>query len=126
MATDCSPIKKRIDCIYTIISIYPDDSKSRPKSVAGSFQCSSLVDQIERPRSRLQTVAGKGSLKASAVIYVTSIQDRNDGQMRDAVTVSLIHRDELSTIVNFPYELDGGTPDWGATFRQAGHSDIFQ
>ena len=47
-------------------------------------------------------------------------------QMRDAVAVSLNHRDGLSTMSCLPYEFDGATLAGDATFRQAGRSDIFQ
>ncbi len=88
--------------------------------------CASLVEQIEHLRQGLQAIARDGSLKASAITYIASIQDRESGQMHDAVAVNLNHQDELSTVVYFPIDPSKGAPDWQTSFQQAGRNDIFQ
>jgi hypothetical protein len=86
----------------------------------------SLIDQIEDLRQHLQAAAGSGGLKASAVAYIASVLDCESGQMQDAVAINLNHRDALSTVIYFPFELTDETPQWGPSFQQAGRSDIFQ
>lgn len=85
----------------------------------------SPIDQIEHLRQRLQTTAANGGLRAGALGYIASVMNCETGQMQDAVAINLSHRDELSTVVYFPFEQTGQKPKWGASFQQAGRGEIF-
>ena len=88
--------------------------------------CDSLIDRIESLRGHLRAAARDGDLRAGAIVYIASVQNRDNGKMQDAVAINLSHRDALSTVVYYPFECGSGGTDWGDCFQQAGRSDIFQ
>lgn len=101
------------------------DGQTRQIHIDPDHNCGSLIDQIEHLRQRLKGTASDGALRASAIAYIASVLDRESGQMKDAVAINLAHRDELSTVVYFPFDRTGQKPKWSASFQQAGRSEIF-
>lgn len=86
----------------------------------------SAVTGIEALKLHLKSCTDDDALKACAIAYEVSVHDRESGHLRDAVAVNLDHRQDLSLVVYFPYEIEAGLPKWGAAFQQAGRSDIFR
>ncbi len=86
----------------------------------------STVACIERLKSHLKACVRDNAYKATAIAYNVSVQDRETGHMKDAVAINLDHRQDISIVVYFPYEMVQGSLTWGSIFQQAGRSDIFQ
>ena len=107
-------------------AVYMDRAGQTVHVTADADRYGSLLEKIECLRHDLKAIARDGGLKASAITYIASVQDRESGQMQDAVAVNLNHRDELSTVVYFPFDPSSERPDWETSFQQAGRSDIFQ
>ncbi len=101
------------------------DGQTRQICVDPDQNAGSLIEQIEHLRQRLKNTARDGVLRASAIGYIASVLDCESNQMCDAVAINLSHRDELSTVVYFPFEHTDQKPKWGASFQQAGRSEIF-
>lgn len=99
---------------------------SNATALVATPSTNSTVDCIETLKSHLKACARDNAFKATAIAYNVSVQDRKTGHMKDAIAVNLDHRQDISIVVYFPYEMEHGSPRWGTIFQQAGRSDIFQ
>jgi hypothetical protein len=83
------------------------------------------LDIIQLIKSAFVKGANDGSYLATALIYDVRIAITDPDEKKDAVAVSLNHRDGYSVIVMFPYRLDGVNVVFGEALAQAGEADIF-
>ena len=98
-----------------IISIGGYDGREQPPS----------LDLIHLIKSGFVEAANDGSYKATALVYDVRVAVPDDIRKKDAVAVSLNHRDGYSVIVIFPYRLHGNEFAFGEAFAQTGERDIF-
>lgn len=110
---------------------YPFGGAMKP---SGEFVCVAGADGTEHPLSgdliRLikdgfREAAGKGEVKATALVYDVRTTVPATGETSDAIAVSLNHRDSYSVIVMVPYRIGDGTIAFGQAFAQKGEADIF-
>ena len=101
------------------------DGRTRQICTDQDHDSGSLIDQIEHLRQRLKDTASDGALRASAIGYIASVLDCESGRMQDAVAINLSHRDDLSTVIYFPFDRTDQKPKWSDSFQQAGRSEIF-
>lgn len=102
--------------------------------VSGEFVSVAGPDENEHPLSgdliRLIKdgfidAAGKGQVKATALVYDVRTILPSTGDPSDAIAVSMNHRDAYSVIVLVPYKISDGTIEFGSAFAQKGEADIF-
>jgi hypothetical protein len=94
-----------------IVSVSALDGRERPPS----------KDLITLLKNSFASSARTGEYKATAIFYDVRIGE----DKKDAVAVSLDHRDGYSVIVFFPYEVAAGILINGAPIAQMGVADIF-
>ncbi len=82
-------------------------------------------DLIRLIKDGLRDAAGKGEVKATALVYDVRTTLPSTGALSDAIAVSLNHRDAYSVIVCVPYKIGDGTIEFGEAFAQPGEADIF-
>jgi hypothetical protein len=63
--------------------------------------------------------------KATSLVYDVRVRLPANGEISDAIAVSLNHRENYSVIVIFPYHITDGKLILGTAYAQAGESDIF-
>jgi hypothetical protein len=83
------------------------------------------VDIIANLKKAFIEGARKGEYRATALLYDVRIKSPQNGDMSDAVAVSLNHRDNYSVIGFFPYKIDNGKVVFGNSHAEDGEADIF-
>lgn len=82
-------------------------------------------DLIRLIKDGFREAAGKGEVKATALVYDVRTTLPSTGELSDAIAVSLNHRDAYSVIVMVPYKIGDGTIEFGQAYAQTGEADIF-
>jgi hypothetical protein len=96
------------------------DGRELP-SLAGAF-----ADTIRSLKDALIAGARRQEYMATALFYEVAVALPSSSQRRDAVAVSLNHRDGYSVIVLLPYSIEDGQVVYDAPQAQPGEADIFR
>ena len=101
-----------------IVCLGAYDGREVP-SLAGSF-----AEMIRSLKDTLIAGARRQEYMATAVFYEVGFTLPSSSERRDAVAVSLNHRDGYSVIVLLPYTIDDGNVAYDAPHAQPGEGDI--
>ncbi|WP_315837353.1 hypothetical protein [Bradyrhizobium prioriisuperbiae] len=82
-------------------------------------------DLIRLIKDGLREAAGKGEVRATALVYDVRTIVPSTGEPSDAIAVSMNHRDGYSVTVMVPYKIGNGTIEFGQAYAQTGEADIF-
>lgn len=101
----------------------------------GKIVSVSVFDGIEQPASdhvirqikdAFTAGARTGTYRATALVYDAKVKLPSTGEISDAISVSLNHRDNYSVIVMFPYMIDGRKKiAFAPPYAEKGEADIF-
>lgn len=83
------------------------------------------LDIIQLIKEAFVKGANDGVYSATALVYDVLIAVSAADEKRDAIAVSLNHRDGYSVIVIFPYRLQAGDVIFDEALAEAGEADIF-
>jgi hypothetical protein len=103
-----------------IVCLGAYDGREVP-SLAGSF-----ADMIRSLKDALIAGARRQEYLATALFYEVGFTLPSSSERRDAVAVSLNHRDGYSVIVLLPYTIEDGEVAYDAPHAQPGEADIFR
>jgi len=85
------------------------------------------IDLINILRDANIKLASKREIKASCVVYDTSIKSISEIEQDDAIVFELDHIDGYSTIVSFPYSFNSDEiPERGEAWMNHGSNTIFK
>ena len=103
-----------------IVCLGAYDGRQVP-SLAGS-----LPEMIRSLKGALIDGARRQEYMATALFYEVGFTLPSSSERRDAVAVSLNHRDGYSVIVLLPYKIDEGNIVYDTPHAQPGEADIFR
>ena len=103
-----------------IVCIGAYDGREVP-SLAGSFG-----DMIRSLKDAFIEGARRQEYMATALFYEVAFTLPSSSDRRDAIAVSLNHRDGYSVIVLLPYAIEDGSVAYDAPHAQPGEADIFR
>jgi hypothetical protein len=102
-----------------IVCLGAYDGREVP-SFAGAF-----ADGIRSLKDAFIAGAWRQEYMATALFYEVAFMLPSSSERRDAVAVSLNHRDGYSVIVLLPYQIKDGDVVYDAPHAQPGEADIF-
>ena len=103
-----------------IVCLGAYDGREVP-SLAGSFG-----EIIRSVKDVLIDGARRQEYMATALFYEVGFTLPSSSERRDAVAVSLNHRDGYSVVVLLPYSIDDGSVVYDTPHAQPGEADIFR